>query len=98
LLLDALADCTTLFIIMLVSYSNHPNVSPLAAGATISSLILLSVQLLTPADPIGRCLLFFKQLRGHVRYIDASLVGMTIYTVYTHIYYDYRYSFLIISL
>jgi sterol 24-C-methyltransferase len=32
----------------------------------------VAVQLLTPADPIGRCLLFLKQLNGHERRLTCS--------------------------
>ena len=38
----------------------------LADIAAVSVAGLTAVQLLTDANPVGRCLLFLKQLRGHV--------------------------------
>lgn len=49
------------------------DVPPLAllvsGGLTVS---LLSVQILTSADPIGRCILFWKQLRGQEKKLSCS--------------------------
>ena len=43
---------------------DSPDRAYLAAGATVASLAV--VQLFTGADPIGRCLRFWKQLAAQV--------------------------------
>jgi hypothetical protein len=51
------------------SYSNHDKStasSILSYGLVTLTSSLLFVQYATSADPIGRCLLFFKQLRRQV--------------------------------
>ena len=50
---------------MLVS-SSTSRASPATVAAAIASTVVV-VQLFTSADPVGRCVLFLKQLRGHVR-------------------------------
>lgn len=44
---------------------SSPNRAYLAAGASVASLA--AVQLFTSADPVGRCLRFWKQLAAQVR-------------------------------
>jgi len=46
--------------------SNNPgrDLPIIAASGVVASV--LAVQLITPADPIGRCIRFWKQLNAHV--------------------------------
>jgi hypothetical protein len=49
-----------------LSPSDRP--SPLVMGATSVVGVVTAIQLVTDWDPLGRCFVFWRQLRGHVRH------------------------------
>jgi hypothetical protein len=54
----------------MVQNNRHSHIEPyvVLASAGLAGGSLIALQLFTTADPIGRCLTFWKQLRRQVRW------------------------------